>query len=57
RNCLSNIRPEGLSYEAAAHRFWWLCREARQLRLTGVRLKDGSGQAVLDGPHSERLIG
>ena len=51
RNCISNIRPEGLGYDAAAHRFWWLCREARQLRLTGVQLKDGSGTLLLpDSP-------
>ena len=40
RNCISNIRPEGLGYDAAARRLWWLCGQARQLRLTGVQLKD-----------------
>jgi ethanolamine ammonia-lyase small subunit len=48
RNCISNIRPEGLGYEAAARRLWWLCVQARQLRLTGVQLKDRSGQAALE---------
>lgn len=47
RNCISNIRPEGLDYDAAAHRFWWLSREARQLGLSGVRLKDRSEQRLL----------
>jgi ethanolamine ammonia-lyase small subunit len=42
RNCISNIRPEGLSYAQAAHKLLWLCREARQLKLTGVGLKDRS---------------
>ena len=56
RNCISNIRPEGLSYDAAAHRFWWLCREARQLRLTGVRLKDRSMEQELGGPAAARLV-
>ncbi len=49
RNCISNIRPEGLDYEAAAHRFWWLCRQARQLRLTGVGLKDQSTPLLAGG--------
>jgi ethanolamine ammonia-lyase small subunit len=47
RNCISNIRPEGLGYDAAARRLWWLCGQARQLRLTGVQLKDRSGEGQL----------
>jgi len=47
RNCISNIRPEGLGYEAAARRFWWLCTQARQLQLTGVQLKDRSDEPAL----------
>lgn len=42
RNCISNIRPEGLSYEQAGHKLAWLCREARELKVTGVALKDRS---------------
>ena len=48
RNCLSNIRPEGLPYAEAARRLVHLCREARRLQLTGVGLKDES-EAALDG--------
>jgi ethanolamine ammonia-lyase small subunit len=40
RNCISNVRPEGLSYEAAAFKLLFLAREARRLKLTGVHLKD-----------------
>jgi ethanolamine ammonia-lyase small subunit len=40
RNCLSNIRPEGMSYGEAASRLFYLCREARARRATGVGLKD-----------------
>jgi ethanolamine ammonia-lyase small subunit len=42
RNCISNIRPEGLGYAQAAHKLVWLCQEARQLKLSGVGLKDRS---------------
>ena len=42
RNCLSNIRPEGMSYREAADRLTYLCREARSRQLTGVNLKDAS---------------
>ncbi|QBK03388.1 ethanolamine ammonia-lyase subunit EutC [Hylemonella gracilis] len=48
RNCISNVRPEGLPAAAAAARFWWLCREARKLQLTGVDLKDRSDELTLD---------
>ena len=40
RNCLSNIRPEGLPYGDAAARLTALLREARRRELTGVTLKD-----------------
>jgi len=40
RNCISNVRPEGLSYDAAACKLLFLAREARRLKLTGIQLKD-----------------
>ena len=42
RNCVSNIRPAGLSYEAAARRIDWLAAAALARGLTGVALKDES---------------
>ncbi|HUB50877.1 MAG TPA: ethanolamine ammonia-lyase subunit EutC [Terracidiphilus sp.] len=39
RNCISNIRVEGLSYMQAAAQLSAILSEARRLRLTGVALK------------------
>ena len=47
RNCISNIRPEGLSHEAAAFKLAWLLEQAFLRRLTGVRLKDESDNPAL----------
>ncbi len=42
RNCISNIRPEGLGYAAAATKLDWLVVQALRRGLTGVALKDDS---------------
>jgi ethanolamine ammonia-lyase small subunit len=39
RNCISNIRTEGLSYVAAAHILLFLMNESRAKRLSGIELK------------------
>ncbi len=44
RNCISNIRAEGLSYSQAARQLTWYLNEARRRRLTGIALKDASAQ-------------
>lgn len=52
RNCISNVRTDGLAPAAAAARLWWLCVEARRLGLTGIGLKDRSDAVTLDAAPS-----
>lgn len=40
RNCISNVRPAGLSYDEAAYRLHYLLTQARQRGISGVLLKD-----------------
>lgn len=49
RNCISNIRAEGLGYKVAAFKLAWLVREAFARSLTGVGLKDASDLELNDG--------
>ena len=42
RNCVSNIRPQGLPLAEAAARIAWLVAQAQRRRVTGIALKDGS---------------
>jgi len=42
RNCISNVRPEGMRYDEAAGKLDYLLAEAHRRGLTGVGLKDES---------------
>jgi ethanolamine ammonia-lyase small subunit len=48
RNCLSNIRSGGLGVEDAAARLTWLLRAARAMGRTGVALKEGAVDSLLE---------
>jgi ethanolamine ammonia-lyase small subunit len=49
RNCISNIRPEGIGYGEAAAKIVHLLRAMRARRLSGVALKDDSDRRLIDG--------
>ncbi len=57
RNCVSNIHREGLNYDQAAFRIAWLVREGLERRVTGVALKDesGDGTSHLSNPLSNSV--
>jgi ethanolamine ammonia-lyase small subunit len=55
RNCLSNIRPEGLSFKMATEKLLYLIQAAFRLQLSGVALKDDAEAELNSGDKVFRL--
>ncbi len=48
RNCISNVRPEGLAYADAGFRLLHTLRAIRARGISGVQLKDDSDRLLID---------
>ena len=46
RNCISNIRPEGMPYAFAVQKLLYLLTEMKIRKLSGVELKDEMGELI-----------
>jgi ethanolamine ammonia-lyase small subunit len=49
RNCISNIRPDGIGYADAAFKLLHMLRAIRAQGESGVRLKDSSDRLLIGG--------
>jgi ethanolamine ammonia-lyase small subunit len=55
RNCISNIRPDGIDYAQASFKLLYLLRAVRAQGISGVRLKDNSERLEVAAQESRRL--
>ena len=49
RNCISNIRPDGIGYADAAFKLLHLLRAMRAAGRSGIHLKDDSDRLLIGG--------
>ncbi|GGF76752.1 ethanolamine ammonia-lyase subunit EutC [Alteromonas lipolytica] len=56
RNCISNVRPEGLAPDKAAKRCIHLLENARAKQLSGIGLKDRYGDDVLTDGTNDKVF-
>ena len=56
RNCISNIRPAGLSIPIATQRLLALMYNSRQLGRSGVDLKDEHVVPVMEETYNRKLL-
>ncbi len=58
RNCISNVRPAGLTYDEAAFKLHFLLTESRRRQISGVDLKDETASAAvaIDAGHGNFLL-
>jgi ethanolamine ammonia-lyase small subunit len=56
RNCVSNIRPEGMPLPEAARRIGWLIDQAMARGISGVTLKDDSDRVLVAGPAEVKIL-
>ncbi|MCB8876539.1 ethanolamine ammonia-lyase subunit EutC [Acidisoma silvae] len=56
RNCISNIRPEGMVLAEAARRILWLTDQAMTRGISGVSLKDDSDRVLLAASAQGQLL-
>jgi ethanolamine ammonia-lyase small subunit len=57
RNCISNIRPEGMDLPEAARRILWLTDQAMTRGISGVSLKDDSDVPLLRASDAPAILG
>ncbi len=55
RNCISNIRPEGMSYTAGVSKLKFLIDKSLRLQLSGVNLKDDQENEELADPMVKKI--
>jgi ethanolamine ammonia-lyase small subunit len=57
RNCVSNIRPEGMALPEAARRIGWLIDQSMTRGISGVTLKDDSDKLLVAAPPETKALG